>query len=57
MIDLLPIVEDGLFGYELLPDRNTHTYVTIDCNAQGEPFLRKTSYGVGVPNALRIPAR
>src|SRR5450759_3553772 len=53
-IDLLPIVEDGLFGYELLPDRNTHTYVTIGCNAQGEPVLRKTLYGLGAPNALQL---
>jgi hypothetical protein len=55
-LDLLPIVEDGLFGYELLPDRNTHTYVTIGCNAQGEPLLRKTSYGIGAPNALELVA-
>ena len=53
-LDLLPIVEDGLFGYELIPDRNTHSYVTIGCNAQGEPVLRKTSYGVGAPNALQL---
>ena len=53
-LDLLPIVEDGLFGYELIPDRNTHSYVTIGCNAEGEPILRKTSYGVGAPNALQL---
>src|ERR1700693_2913670 len=53
-LDLLPIVEEGLFGYELIPDRNTHTYVTIGCNAQGEPVLRKTSYGVGAPNTLQL---
>ena len=55
-LDLLPIVEDGLFGYELLPDRNTHTYVSIGCNAHGEPVLRKTLYGVGAPNALQLVA-
>ena len=55
-LDLLPIVEDGLFGYELLPDRETHTYVTMGCNAQGEPVLRKTLYGVGAPNALQLVA-
>ena len=53
-IDLLPIVEDGLFGYELLPDRNTHTYVTIGRNAQSEPVLRKTLYGVGATNTLQL---
>ena len=55
-IDLVPIVEDGLFGYELVPDRQTHTYVTIGCNAQGEPVLRKTSYGLGAANALQLVA-
>jgi len=55
-LDLLPIVEDGLFGYELVPDRETHTYVTIGCNRQGEPVLRKTWYGVGAPNALQLVA-
>ena len=55
-LELLPIVEDGLFGYELVPDRASHTYVTIGCNEQGEPVLRKTVYGVGAPNALRLVA-
>ena len=55
-IDLVPIVEDGLFGYELLPDRNTHTYVTIGCDAQGDPVLRKTLYDVGAPSTLRLAA-
>ena len=55
-LDLLPIVEDGLFGYELVPDRKTHTYLTIGCNAQGEPVLRKTLYGAGTPNALQLVA-
>ena len=55
-LDLLPIVDDGLFGYELVPDRDTHTYVTIGCDAQGEPVVRKTLYGVGAPNALTLVA-
>jgi hypothetical protein len=55
-IDLLPIVEDGLFGYELLADRQTHTYVTIGCNVQGKPMLRRTLYGVGAPNTLQLVA-
>ena len=55
-LDLLPIVEDGLFGYELVPDRDAHTYATIGCNAQGEPALRKTSYGVGADHALHLVA-
>jgi hypothetical protein len=55
-LDLLPIVEDGLFGYELVPDRKAHTYLTIGCNERGEPMLRKTLYGVGAPNALQLVA-
>jgi hypothetical protein len=55
-LDLLPIVEDGLFGYELVPDRKTHTYLTIGCDAQGAPLVRKTLYGVGAPNALQLVA-
>ena len=55
-LDLLPIVEDRLFGYELIPDRKTHTYLTIGCDAQGEPVVRKTLYGVGAPNALQLVA-
>jgi len=54
--ELLPIVEDGLFGYEIVPDRNSHTYLTIGCDAQGEPLLRRTSYGVGAPNTLQLAA-
>ena len=46
-LDLLPIVEDGLFGYELVPDRDAHAYVTIGCNAQGETGARR---------ALQYPA-
>jgi hypothetical protein len=53
-LDLLPIVEDGLFGYELLPEREAHTYVTLGCNRLGEPVLRKTLYGI--PNTLQLAA-
>jgi hypothetical protein len=55
-LDLLPIVEDGLFGYELVPNRNMHTYVTIGCNGEGQPMLRKTLYGLGAPNSLQLVA-
>ncbi len=43
-VDLVPIVEDGLFGYELVPERDLHVYPIIGCNAQGEPALRVTSF-------------
>ena len=55
-LDLLPIVEDGLFGYELVPDRKTHTYVTIGCDAQRGPIVRTSSYGFGAPDALQLVA-
>jgi hypothetical protein len=55
-LDLLPIVQDGLFGYELVPDRKSHTYLTIGCDAQGKPVVRKTLYGVGAPNAVQLVA-
>ena len=55
-LDMFPIVEDGLFGYELVPDRETHTYLIIGCNAQNEAVLRKTSYGVGAPHAVQLVA-
>lgn len=54
-IDLLPIVEDGLFGYELVPDRNTHTYLTIGCRETGEAILRRTTCA-DAPSALRLAA-
>lgn len=53
-LDLVPIVEDGLFGYELVPNRETHIYPIIGCNAQGEPVLRKNSYRAGAPDALHL---
>jgi hypothetical protein len=55
-LDLLPIVEDALFGYELVPGRKTHTYLTIGCDAQGAPVVRKTLYGVDAPNGLQLVA-
>jgi len=55
-VDLFPIVEDGLFGYELVPDRETHTYVTVGSNGQSTPVIRTTLYGVGAPNTLQLVA-
>lgn len=54
--ELLPIVEGGLFGYELVPDHEMHAYVTIGCDARGEPVLRTALYGMGAVNALRLAA-
>src|SRR4051794_3535864 len=55
-VDLCPIVEDGLFGYEILPNGGTDTYLIIGRNVLGEPALRSTSYNVGAPDALQLIA-
>jgi hypothetical protein len=55
-LDLCPIVKDGLFGYELIPECDTHTYLIIGCDTEGRPVVRKTSYGCGAPDALRLAA-
>lgn len=54
--DLLPIVEDGIFGYEFLPQRQTHTYLTLGCDSSGQPVLRKSLYCAAAPCALRLAA-
>ena len=54
--DLLPIVDDGVFGYEFLPQRETHTYLTIGCDSGGKPVLRKSLYCAEAPSALRLAA-
>ena len=52
--DAVPIVEDELFGYELVPDRKTQSYLIIGCNLQGTPVLRTTSYSMGSPAPMRL---
>ena len=56
VLELVPIVEDGLFGYELVPDREAHTYLILGRNGQGIPVLRTTTYGVGAPVSLHLLA-
>ena len=53
-IDLVPIVEDGLFGYELIPHRDINVYPIIGRNAQGEPVLRNNLYGAGTANPVHL---
>src|SRR4029453_15157642 len=43
-LDLLPIVEDGLAGYEILPNRSSHTYLTIGWDERGKAVLRGGPY-------------
>jgi hypothetical protein len=53
-VELLPIVEDGLFGYELLPNRDTHTYLTLGADANDKPIVRSNLYCTSAPSALRL---
>ena len=55
-LDLLPIVEDGLFGYELIPDRRTHTYLAVGRHEAGSAWVRRTLYCEHAPSALRLAA-
>lgn len=53
-LDLLPIVEDGLFGYEILPDLDTRTYLMIGVDTNDIPTVRKCLYCATSPSALRV---
>ena len=55
-LDLLPIVEDGLFGYEFVPNRKASTYLTIGRDERGEPVLRRSLYCATPPSTLRLAA-
>ena len=53
-LDLLPIVDDGLAGYEILPNRATQTYLTIGWERRGKAVVRESSYLDGRPASLRV---
>jgi len=53
-LDLLPIVEDGVAGYEVLPNRPTQTYLTIGWDQRGKPVVRESTYLEGPPSGLRV---
>jgi hypothetical protein len=55
-VDLIPIVEDGLFGYELVPERRTHTYLAVGRAEAGSAVTRRTLYPEDAPSALRLVA-
>jgi hypothetical protein len=54
--ELLPIVEAGLFGYELVPDHETNTYISLGCDARGEPVLRTAWYGMAAASPVQLAA-
>ncbi len=53
-LDLLPIVEEGIAGYEVLPNRASHMYLTIGWDERGKPVLRESTYLDGPPSGLRV---
>jgi len=56
LLQLVPVIEEGLFGYELVPDCDAHTYVIIGRNVQDQPSLRTVSYGTRGPEPLQLIA-
>ena len=56
LLQLVPVVEEGLFGYELVPERDAHTYVIIGRNVHNQPSLRTVSYGNRGPEPLQLIA-
>ena len=53
-LDLLPIVEQGVFGYELQPDRESCDYLTIGRDEQARPVLRRSLYCADAASVLRL---
>ena len=53
-LDMVPILEEDLFGYELTPTDVAETCLTLGCKSDGEPVLRKESLASAVPAALRL---
>lgn len=55
-LELLPIVEDGLVGYEFLPNQATNSFLTIGSDDRGMPVLRERLYRADSPGPLRVAA-
>lgn len=53
-VDMVPILEEDLFGYELTPMGVGETCLTLGCKSDGGPVLRKESLAEGVPAAPRL---
>lgn len=53
-LDLLPIVEQGVFGYEFQPDRESCDYVTIGRDDKAKPVVRRSQYCPEAPGTLRL---
>jgi hypothetical protein len=55
-LDMLPILEEELLGYELVPLGLSETCLTLGCKPDGEPVLRKESLANAPPGALQLAA-
>ena len=55
-IALCPIVEDGLFGYELVPSVMTLPFLIMGCAEDGIPRLRRTLFDPTRDSGLRLAA-
>jgi hypothetical protein len=53
-VDLLPIVEQGVFGYELQPDQESCDYLTIGRDDEARPVLRRSVYCADAASVLRL---
>jgi hypothetical protein len=53
-LDMVPILEEELLGYELVPAGLAETCLTLGCKPDGEPVLRKESLANAPPGALQL---
>jgi len=55
-LDMLPILEEELLGYELAPVSVAETCLTLGCKPDGEPVLRKETLTNAPAGALQLVA-
>jgi hypothetical protein len=55
LLDLVPIIDEGLFGYELISAGNTDTFLMLGRNVKGKPVVREDRYDAP-PGFLRLAA-
>ena len=53
-LDMVPILEEELLGYELVTAGLADTCLTLGCKPDGEPVLRKECLANVTPDALRL---
>ncbi len=53
-LDMVPILDEDLFGYELTPLGAAETCLTLGCKLDGEPVLRKQCLNSSTPSAPRL---